>query len=57
MNKKPINLTLHPKLVERGRLVAESHGLSLSSWIGLLIHNALYNTPKPAQPKKGGNNA
>lgn len=41
MNKKPINLTLHPRLVERARPVADSQGLSLSSWIGLLIYNAL----------------
>lgn len=52
MNKKPINLTLHPRLVERARPVAESQGLSLSSWIGLLIYNALAEYHK-ANPKKG----
>lgn len=53
MNKKPINLTLHPRLVERARPVAESHGLSLSSWIGLLIYNALAEYHKASEPKKG----
>lgn len=57
MNKKPLNITLHPKLVERARPVAKSQGLSLSSWIGLLIYNALAEYHKASATKERSNNA
>ena len=57
MNKKPLNITLHPRLVERARPVAESQGLSLSSWIGLLIYNALAEYHKASATKERDKNA
>ena len=39
--KKPVNLSLDPRLVERARLAASTDGVSLSAWVSRLISGAI----------------